>query len=90
MRSRQFYGHGSPPHDRPIVAQLTVAQYDALENAIRDGCRIIIEHRHQSVTVIPQRLVLRNSREAIEARHPTTGDRLVIWIDEADSMEIVR
>jgi hypothetical protein len=72
------------------VAQLSVAQYDELENAIRDGRRIIVEHRHQSVTVIPQRLVLRNRREAIEARHPTTGDRMVIWIDEADSVEVVR
>ena len=40
--------------------------------------------------VVPVRLVLRNRREAIEARHPTTGDPVIIWIDEADSIEIVR
>jgi hypothetical protein len=42
------------------------------------------------VAVIPERLVIRNRREAIEARHPTTGDRMVIWIDDTDSLEVVR
>lgn len=72
------------------MAQLTVAQYDALENAIRDGRRIVVRRRHQDVIVVPDRLVLRNRREAIEARHPTTGDPLVIWVDEADGIEVVR
>lgn len=72
------------------MAQLSVVQYDALEAAIRDGRRIAVSHRHQDLMVIPVRLVLRNRREAIEARHPTTGDPVVIWIDEADSIEIVR
>lgn len=72
------------------MAQLTVKQYDALEDAIRDGRRIIVGRRHQHVAVIPERLVIRNRREAIEARHPTTGDRMVIWIDDTDSLEVVR
>ena len=72
------------------MAQLTVAQYDALEAAIRDGRRIVVHRRHQDVVVVPDRLVLRNRREAIEARHPTTGDPLVIWIDEAEGIEVVR
>lgn len=71
------------------MAQLTVLQYDALENAIRDGRRIRVRHRRQDVMVVPERLVLRNRREAIEARHPTTGDRLVIWVDEAESIEVI-
>ena len=72
------------------MAQLTVAQYDALESAIRDGRRIAVRHRHRDLVVIPDRLVLRNRREAIEARHPTTGDHVVIWIDEAESIDVVR
>lgn len=72
------------------MAQLTVAQYDALENAIRDGSRVSVRHRHQSIVVIPERLVIRQRREAIEARHPTTGDLVVLWIDEADRIEVVR
>ncbi|HVZ49384.1 MAG TPA: hypothetical protein VG916_11410 [Gemmatimonadaceae bacterium] len=72
------------------MAQLTVAEYDALEAAIRDGTRIVVRHRRQDVTVVPTRLVLRNRREALESRHPTTGDTLVIWIDEAERIEILR
>lgn len=72
------------------MAQLTVAQYDALEAAIRDGRRILVRHRHQDLAIIPVRLALRNRREALEARHPTTGELVVIWIDEADRIEVVR
>ncbi len=70
--------------------QLSVKQYDALERAITDGRRISVFRRGTEFLVIPERLVLRQRRECIEARHPTTGDRLTIWIDEADSVEIVR
>lgn len=72
------------------MAQLTVAQYDAIEAAVRDGTRIAVSHRRQTLTIVPVRLVLRGRREALEARHPTTGDTIVIWIDEADEIEIVR
>jgi hypothetical protein len=70
--------------------QLSVSQYDALERAITDGRRISVFRRGTEFLVIPERLVLRNSRECIEARHPTTGDHLTLWIDEAESVEIVR
>ena len=72
------------------MAQLTVAQYDAIEAAIRDGRKVVIRRRHQDVVVVPERLAIRNRREAIEARHPTTGDRIVLFIDEAESVEVVR
>ena len=72
------------------MAQLTVAQYDSIEAAIRDGRRLIVRRRRQDVIVVPERLSIRNRREAIEARHPTTGDHLVLFIDEAESIEVVR
>ena len=72
------------------MAQLTVAQYDIIEEAIRDGRRLIFRRQHRDVVIVPERLVLRNRREAIEARHPTTGDRLVLFIDEAEGIEVVR
>ncbi len=72
------------------MAQLTVAQYDAVENAIRDRQRILVRRLHRDVIVVPERLVLRNRREAIEARHPTTGELVVLWVDEADLIEVVR
>jgi hypothetical protein len=72
------------------MAQLTVAGYDALEDAIRDGIRITVRRRGTDFVVIPMRLLLRGRREAIEARHPTTGQPLTLWVDEADSIEVVR
>ena len=72
------------------MAQLTVAGYDALEDAIRDGSRITVRRRGTDFVVIPMRLLLRGRREAIEARHPTTGQPLTLWVDEADSIEVVR
>lgn len=70
--------------------QLSVKQYDALERAITDGRRVAVLRRGSEFLVIPERLVLRKGRECIEARHPTTGDHLTLWIDEVDAMEIVR
>ena len=72
------------------MAQLTVAGYDALEDAIRDGTRITVRRRGTDFVVIATRLLLRGRREAIEARHPTTGQPLTLWVDEADSIEVVR
>lgn len=69
---------------------LTVKQYDALEHAIAHGQRISAFRRGTEFVVIPERLVLRNRREAIEARHPTTGDHLTLWLDEVDALELVR
>ncbi len=72
------------------MAQLTVKQYDALEGAIRDRHRVSIFRRGTEYMVIPERLVLRGRREAIEARHPTTGQLLILWVDEADTIDVVR
>ena len=72
------------------MAQLTVAGYDALENAIRDGARIAVMRRGTEYLVIPMRLVQRGRREAIEARHSSTGQPLTLWVDEADTIEVVR
>ncbi|MCX5767618.1 MAG: hypothetical protein NTZ43_10400 [Gemmatimonadetes bacterium] len=72
------------------MTQLSVAEYDALELAIRRGTRIIVRRRGTDFIVIAERLVLRDRREAIEARHPTTGQPLTLWVDEADSIEVVR
>jgi hypothetical protein len=29
-------------------------------------------------------------REAVEATHPTTGDKITIYLDELDSFEVVK
>lgn len=72
------------------MGQLTVAEYDALERAITDGARILVHRRGTDFLVIPQRLTVTRGREAIHARHPSTGSALVLYLDEADSVEVVR
>jgi transcriptional antiterminator Rof (Rho-off) len=69
---------------------LSVKQYDAIERAITHGQRIAVYRRGTEFIVIPERLVLRNRRECVEARHPTTGDHLTLWLDELDALELVR
>jgi hypothetical protein len=71
------------------VGELTVRQYDALERAIVDASRLVVQRRGSEVLVIPEQLVIRGGRESIVARHPTTGARLVIPLDEVDSLEVV-
>ena len=72
------------------MAQLTHDQYDALERAITNGIRIAVMRRGTEFVVVPQRLRLREGREAIEAMHPTTGHQLTLYIDEVDAIEVVR
>jgi hypothetical protein len=70
--------------------QPTTAQYDLLERAIIDGTRLMIMRRGTEYVVIPERLRVESGREVIIARHPSTGHRLELIIDEIDSLESVR
>jgi hypothetical protein len=72
------------------MARLTPAQYDALERAVRDGQRVSVMRRGTEYLIVPLAIRLRSGREAIEARNPTTGDDLVIFVDDVDSFVIVR
>jgi uncharacterized protein with PhoU and TrkA domain len=72
------------------VGQLTVKQYDALERAIVDATRVAILRRGTEYLVIPERLVMQDGAEVIVARHPTTGARLTLRLDEVDRMEVVK
>lgn len=73
------------------MAQLTNTQYEILERAVIDGTRIAFRRsgRREHI-VIPQRLRLINGREAIEAKNPTSGHDLTIFVDEIESFEVVR
>ena len=70
------------------MAYLTPAQYDALERAVMDGRRIALVRHGREVVVIPLRLLFRDGREVIEARHPTTGDLIMRFIDDLDAVEV--
>jgi len=70
--------------------QLSTTQYDQLERAIVDGTRLTIMRRGTEYLVIPERLRMVDGREIIVARHPSTGHRLELVIDEIDALEVVR
>jgi hypothetical protein len=72
------------------VGQLSVKQYDALERAIVDQRRVRVMRRGTEFLVIPQKLSLIKGREAITARHPSTGAALTIYLDETDALEVVK
>ena len=75
---------------RHKITQLNAAQYDALERAIADGRRLSVWRRGTEFLVVVDRLHLIDGREALEAHHPTTGDRLTLYIDELEGIEVVR
>ena len=72
------------------MAQLTHAQYDALEGAIQRGRRIVIYRRGTEYVVVPLELRARGGRETLEARHPVTGDTMTVYLDELESLEVVK
>lgn len=72
------------------MAQLSTSQYDQLERAVARGQRIAVYRRGTEYILVPLRLVLRGGRELIEARNPTTGDDMRLFLDELDAIEVVR
>lgn len=72
------------------MAQLTHAQYDALEQAVTHRRRIVVYRRGTEYVVVPLKLHVRDGREAIEARNPVTGDSMTLFLDELETFEVVR
>jgi hypothetical protein len=71
------------------VAHLTPGEYDRLERAIMNGRRIALVRQGRELVVVPLRLYMREGREVIEARHPTTGDIITSVIDDLEAVEVV-
>lgn len=69
---------------------LSVVQYDRLEHAIDKRLRLALTRRGTEYLVVPERLRIDNGREVIVARHPTTGHRLELFVDELDKVEAVK
>jgi hypothetical protein len=69
--------------------QLTSRQYNQLERAITQRQRIAVFRRGSEFIVVPEKLVLRDSREVIDTVQPSTGDRLSLYLDEIDAFEVV-
>jgi len=53
------------------------------------GRRVIVFRRGTEYIVIPLALLSRDGREVIEARNPTTGDAMTLYVDELESIELV-
>ena len=68
----------------------SVVQYDRLEHAIARGQRLALSRRGTEYLVIPERLRIEHGREVIVARHPSTGSRLELFVDDIESIEFVR
>ncbi|MEO7456033.1 MAG: hypothetical protein ABIY52_07205 [Gemmatimonadaceae bacterium] len=71
------------------LTQLNAAQYDALENAISHGKRMSVYRRGTEFMIVVDKLRVTGGREALEAHHPTTGDKLVLYIDEIEGIEVI-
>lgn len=69
--------------------QLTHDEYDRLERAVARGLRIAVVRRGTEYVVIPLALRTSTGRELIEARNPTTGDAMALYLDELDSIDLV-
>ena len=72
------------------MAELSHKDYDALEGAIIHGRRLAITRRGTEYVVVPLRLRIEGGREALDTRHPTTGERMTLYVDEMDAVEVVR
>jgi hypothetical protein len=73
------------------MAQLTHQQYEAIERAVVDGTRLAVRRRgRREHVVVPLELRLVDGREVIEAKNPTTGHDLTIFLDDIESIEVVR
>ncbi|MEO6877686.1 MAG: hypothetical protein ABI205_04335 [Gemmatimonadaceae bacterium] len=73
------------------MAQLTHEQYDRLERAVMNGTRLIFQRKgRREYLIIPLAFRIQNGRELVQARNPTTGHDLVIYLDEVDSIELVK
>ena len=70
------------------MAYLSHRDYDALERAIRMGQRIVVWRAGIEYVVIPTELRLQAGREVVGARRPT-GDPLMLYLDEIDSLEVI-
>jgi hypothetical protein len=73
------------------MAQLNHEQYDILERAVANGSRIRVRRNgRREYVVIPLSIKVRDGRETVEARNPTTGHALTIFLDDVDGLEAVR
>lgn len=75
---------------RSKVKGFTTRDYDSLETAISRGQKIALNRRGNEFVVVPNRLRVEGGREAIDSVHPTTGEKITIYVDEISGFEVLR
>jgi hypothetical protein len=75
---------------RSRAKQFTTKDYDSLENAITRGQKIVVSRRGNEFIVVPSRLRVEGGREAIDSVHPTTGEKITVYVDEISGFEVVK
>ena len=70
-----------------LMSQLTHEQYERLERAVTRSQRVAVSRRGAELILVPLAMRVHNGREVIDARNPTTGDALVVYLDEVDAVE---
>jgi len=63
--------------------------YDRLERAITERSRIQLVRRGSELVILPERLRTEFGEEVLTARHPGTGDRLEVPLEEIDRFDVV-
>lgn len=75
---------------RSKAKSFTTKDYDSLENAISRGQKVIVSRRGNEFIVVPSRLRVEGGREAIDSVHPTTGEKITVYVDEISAFEVVK
>ena len=67
----------------------TPRDYDRLERAIADRRRIQLVRAGSELVIVPDRLRTEFGEEVLVAKHPGTGNRLEVPLDEIEWFDVV-
>ena len=71
------------------MSPLTHSQYEVLEHAIANRHRVAVTRQGIEYVVVPDRLTTITGREMLDARHPSTGERMTLALDDLSTVELV-
>lgn len=69
---------------------MTPDQYDVLERAIVRGQRVAIRFHGAELVIVPLSLASTSGREVLHTRQPTTGEPMLVRVDEIEALEALR
>ncbi|HUL71131.1 MAG TPA: hypothetical protein VLT17_12950 [Gemmatimonadales bacterium] len=67
----------------------TPERFDQLENAARQGRRVVLVRRGTEYVVIALRIVTVGGREALVGRLPMTGSEMEFVLDDIESFQVL-